>query len=141
MSVYQGSCFCGAIQVEATGEPFAMGYCHCDDCRAWSAGPVNGFTLWKRNEVVVKKGGDLLATFKKTEASHRQFCTNCGGHVMTDHPDGDFTDVYSAILPTLSFTPELHVHCDDSVLKILDGLPKYCNLPEDFGGTGETIPE
>lgn len=24
-----------------------MGYCHCESCRHWSAGPVNAFTLWK----------------------------------------------------------------------------------------------
>ena len=37
---------CGAVEVTATGEPAAMGYCHCESCRHWSAGPVNAFTLW-----------------------------------------------------------------------------------------------
>ena len=36
-----GSCFCGAVQLEAEGEPEAMGYCHCSSCRSWSGGPVN----------------------------------------------------------------------------------------------------
>jgi len=30
---YQGSCFCGAVQFTVTGEPAAMGYCHCSSCR------------------------------------------------------------------------------------------------------------
>jgi hypothetical protein len=25
---YKGSCFCGAVQLEVTGEPAGMGYCH-----------------------------------------------------------------------------------------------------------------
>ncbi|MCW8859619.1 MAG: GFA family protein, partial [Deltaproteobacteria bacterium] len=44
---YQGSCFCGAVEFTLTGQPEAMGYCHCDSCRHWSAGQVNAFTLWK----------------------------------------------------------------------------------------------
>jgi hypothetical protein len=46
MGDYKGTCFCGAVEVTATGEPAAMGYCHCASCRHWSAGPVNAFTLW-----------------------------------------------------------------------------------------------
>ncbi|HWD36542.1 MAG TPA: hypothetical protein VG840_10295, partial [Casimicrobiaceae bacterium] len=41
---HAGRCFCGAVQFTATGEPAAMGYCHCESCRHWSAGPVNAFT-------------------------------------------------------------------------------------------------
>ncbi len=138
---HQGSCFCGAVRVEVTGKPFAMGYCHCSDCRAWSAAPVNGFTLWKREDVAVKGETSYLATHKKTERSHRQFCTKCGGHVMTDHPGEGFTDVYAAILPTLAFLPDMHVHCGEAVLHIKDSLPKFKDLPSEFGGSGEEVPE
>ena len=51
--VHTGRCFCGAIEVEARGEPVAMGYCHCSSCRSWSASPVNAFTLWKPGAVRV----------------------------------------------------------------------------------------
>ncbi len=140
-SMHNGGCFCGAIQVRATGAPFAMGYCHCKDCRAWSAGPVNAFTLWKRDAVAVTQGAEFLATFKKTEASHRQYCTKCGGHVMTDHPGGDFTDVYAAVLPSLAFEPVLHVHYESTVLQMKDGLAKLKDVPAEIGGSGETLPE
>lgn len=42
-----GRCFCGEVQFEVSGQPAAMGYCHCGSCRLWSAGPVNAFTLWQ----------------------------------------------------------------------------------------------
>jgi hypothetical protein len=138
---HRGSCFCGAVQIEATGEPFAMGYCHCASCRHWSAGPVNAFTLWKRHEVTVTHGNDLLATYKKTENSHRQYCTKCGGHVATDHPGGDFIDVYAAILPSLRFKPIVHVNYGETVLRMADGLPKFKDFPEEFGGSGQRIAE
>ena len=46
-NTHKGACFCGAVQIEVSGEPAGMGYCHCRSCRSWSAAPVNAFTLWK----------------------------------------------------------------------------------------------
>ncbi|MFV2092551.1 MAG: GFA family protein, partial [Hyphomicrobiales bacterium] len=43
---HAGQCFCGAVEIEVSGAPEGMGYCHCSSCRSWSAGPVNAFTLW-----------------------------------------------------------------------------------------------
>lgn len=140
-AAHKGSCFCGSVHIAASGEPFAMGFCHCKDCRAWSAGPVNAFTLWKRDAVKVTKGADSLATFIKTDASHRKYCTKCGGHVMTDHPGAEFTDVYAAVLPTLEFKPGVHVNYESAVLRIKDGLPKLKDFPAEMGGSGETMPE
>ena len=138
---HKGNCFCGAVEVTATGAPFAMGYCHCEDCRHWSAGPVNAFTLWKRADVKVTAGEDSCATYQKTDASHRIYCSKCGGHVMTDHPGGDFTDVYAAILPSLKFEPGVHVNYENAVVRIPDGLPKLKDFPAEMGGSGETMEE
>ena len=80
---YQGECFCGAVKVEATGEPEGMGYCHCSSCRSWSGGPVNAFTLWKPESVRVTAGSEHVATYNKTPVSDRKYCAKCGGHLMT----------------------------------------------------------
>ena len=58
---------------------------------------------------------------------------------MSDHPGDDFVDVYAAILPTLKFAPTLHVHCKDAVLSVKDDLPRFADLPAEFGGSGETV--
>jgi hypothetical protein len=96
-STYNGSCFCGAVQFTVTGEPVAMGYCHCDSCRKWSAGPVNAFTLWKPEAVRVTRGAENIGTFNKTPKSYRKWCKTCGGHLFTEHPQWALTDVYSAV--------------------------------------------
>ena len=67
-----GSCFCGAVKLEATGSPEAMGYCHCSSCRSWSGGPVNAFSLWKPDSVRVTSGAEHVATFQKTPLSHHE---------------------------------------------------------------------
>ena len=138
---YKGQCFCGAVEIEVSGAPEGMGYCHCNSCRSWSAGPVNAFTLWKPEAVRVTKGADGVAMFQKTEASQRQYCRTCGGHIMTNHPPLGMVDVYAATLPTLNFGPALHVNYAETVLPIRDGLPKLRDFPAEFGGSGELIQE
>jgi hypothetical protein len=141
MSNYKGSCFCGAVEISIEGAPAAMGYCHCQSCRHWSAGPVNAFTLWKPDAVKIAKGESNLASWNKTEHSHRRWCKTCGGHVLTEHPGMGLTDVYAAVIEGLKFEPALHVHYGESVLPVRDGLPKQKDLPAEMGGSGVILPE
>jgi hypothetical protein len=138
---HSGSCFCGAVSLEVFGDPEGMGYCHCQSCRSWSGGPVNAFSLWKPEAVKITGGEDYVATFQKTEVSERKYCSKCGGHLMTNHPTFGVVDVFSATLPTLDFQPGLHINYTETVLPMQDGLPKFKDFPEAFGGSGETMAE
>jgi hypothetical protein len=138
---YQGSCFCGAVQFEVTGEPAAAGYCHCDSCRKWSAAPVNAFSLWQPDAVKVTRGADNIGTYNKTDRSYRKWCKTCGGHVFTQHPGFGLIDVYAAVIPDLPFDPHLHVFYEETALRIRDGLPKMADIPAELGGSGRTLPE
>lgn len=138
---YSGSCFCGAVKLKLSGTPAAMGYCHCDDCRHWSAGPVNAFTLWNPDNLTIVSGEEHIVTYNKTAGSSRKWCGKCGGHLMTDHPEMKLVDVYAAILPELPFEPALHVFYAEKVLGVKDGLPKMKDMPAEMGGSGETLPE
>jgi hypothetical protein len=138
---YPGSCFCGAVEFTATGEPAAMGFCHCESCRHWSAGPVNAFTLWNPDQVRVTRGAEHIGTYAKTPKSERSWCEKCGGHLFTRHPAWNLIDVYAATIPGLAFKPALHVHYQESVLPMRDGLPKMKDIPKEMGGSGETMAE
>jgi hypothetical protein len=138
---YTGGCFCGTVKIEVTGEPAAMGYCHCSSCRSWSAGPINAFTLWRPSSLQVVQGKDQIASHSKTKLSERSWCKNCGGHLFTAHAPWELVDVYAATIPDFPFTPAVHVHYQETVLRIRDGLPKLKDLPAEMGGTGEAVPE
>lgn len=140
-NIHTGTCFCGAVELAVTGEPVAMGYCHCDSCRAWSAGPVNAFTLWKPGAVKITKGAEHVAGFQKTEKSIRKWCKLCGGHLLTDHPAWGVVDVYAAVIPKLAFRPTVHVNYQEAVLPIKDGLPKQRDISAEMGGSGILLPE
>ena len=142
MTDYKGSCFCQSVKLEVKGDPVASVVCHCKICRQWSASPVNGATLWKPDDVKITAGKEHLNSFAKTEGHKRTWCTKCGGHVFTDHTDTyGFIDVYCSILEDFEFKPFAHINYASSILPIKDGLPKFKDFPEDFGGTGETMDE
>jgi hypothetical protein len=138
---YKGSCFCGAVEFTVSGEPVGMGYCHCESCRHWSAGPVNAFTLWKPEAVQVTRGADNIGTYNKTPRSYRKWCKTCGGHLFTDHPGMGLIDVYAAVIPDLAYSPGVHVHYQETVLRIMDGLPKLKDVPNELGGSGTSVDE
>ena len=118
-----------------------MGYCHCRSCRSWSGGPVNAFSLWKPENVRIRSGKEHVATHQKTPLSQRQYCTKCGGHLMTNHPPLKLIDVFAATIPTLAFAPGVHVNYAETVLPMRDGLPKMRDFPKELGGSGLTMPE
>lgn len=136
-----GACFCGTVQLEVTGEPVAMGYCHCGDCRHWSAGPINTFSLWPPEAVKVTAGAQAIGTYNKTERSYRKWCTQCGGHLFSEHPGMGLTDVYAPVLAGLHWQPQMHVFYAEKMVSVKDGLPKHRDIPAEMGGSGEMLPE
>ena len=138
---FKGSCFCGAVQITVSGEPAAMGYCHCESCRKWAAAPVNAFTLWKPEAVKVTRGAENIGTYNKTPKSFRKWCKTCGGHLFTEHPLWGVVDVYAATIPDYPYQPALHVNCQETKLRLKDGLPKMKDMPGEMGGSGITLPE
>jgi hypothetical protein len=114
MADHKARCFCGAVEFTVSGEPVAMGYCHCESCRHWSAGPVNAFSLWQPTAVQVTRGAEHIGTYNKTPVSFRKWCTLCGGHLFTEHPPLKLTDVYAAMIPGLKFQAGVHVNYEQT---------------------------
>lgn len=139
--MYAGRCFCGAVEFEVSGAPAAMGYCHCDDCTTWAAAPINSFSLWPPESLKVTKGEDNIGAYSKTEKSIHKFCKTCGGHVFSDHPRIGLVDIYPNVVPDLKHEPALHLFYANKTISVNDGLPKLKDMPADFGGSGETLPE
>ncbi len=136
MSTHTARCFCGAVEVELSGSPAAMGYCHCESCRRWSAGPINAFSLWPKDAVRIVKGEERLGSFSKNPTSIRQWCKRCGGHVLTDHPHWGLVDVYAAVIEDFDFKPGVHVNYQETALPMTDSITKMKDLPKEMGGSG-----
>ncbi len=148
LSGYSGRCFCGAVQFTLSGEPQVMAYCHCSSCRHWSAGPVSAFTLWTPDAIHITRGSENISAFDKnpgtdnnTVLSNRKWCRICGGHVYTEHPTMDMIDIPAVVLDDFTFEPAFHVHYQETVHRMKDGLPKFKDLPKEAAGSGDQLPD
>lgn len=83
----RGSCHCGKVTFEVTGEPSEALACNCSICSR------KGALLWAvpRDRLRVLSGDDALGTytFNKHNIRHR-FCSTCGIHPYSEGvgPDG-----------------------------------------------------
>jgi hypothetical protein len=105
-----------------------MGYCHCENCRRYSAAPVSAFTLWKKDNVSLTKGAEFLGRFKSSDISDRRYCTKCGSHIAV-HPTLGLVDVRIGALRNFPFKPTVHLNYEETVLPMRDGLPKLKDFP------------
>jgi hypothetical protein len=138
---YAGQCLCGAVTIEVMGDPEAAGYCHCKNCRSWSAGPVKRVHALEARGRQSAQGEDQIGEYRHSEQSHRQWCKVCGGHLLTLHPTWGLVDVYAATIASFPFRPGIHVNYESTVLPMKDGLPKLKDFPPELGGSGEAIAE
>jgi len=102
---------------------------------------VNAFTLWPTEAVQITEGEEHIGEYNANEQSYRQWCTVCGGHLLTRHPPWGLVDVYAATIPSFPFEPGIHVNYASTVLPMKDGLPKLKDFPAELGGSGESVPE
>jgi hypothetical protein len=58
---------------------------------------------------------------------------------MTNHSLLGLVDGFAATLPTLKFSPGVHINYTETVPRMRDGPPKFKDVPAEFGGSGELM--
>lgn len=69
-----GGCRCGAIRIEATGQPYRVGLCHCFDCRKQHGALFHASAIFPAAAVTVSGA--------PSEYLGRFFCGTCGSPVF-----------------------------------------------------------
>jgi hypothetical protein len=126
----QGSCLCGAVAFEATGEPLICRHCHCTRCRkARSAAhasnlvvPITGFCF--------TRGEDHLTTYKVPEALFftQVFCHTCGSPMpRIDTARGFVVIPMGGLDADPGVRPRNHIFVGSMApwFKITDALPQF----------------
>jgi hypothetical protein len=129
----EGGCYCGALRYVVDGEPMLKAQCHCRECQYITGGAPNMFMVMPGDAFRYTKGTAKQFTRKDIpNPVTREFCPECGTHVMTRPPRGvavvkvgtlDDPKVYGA--PTLAiFT------CDKQPFhQIPEGIPAFDKRP------------
>ncbi len=137
---HDGTCYCGALKVSLSEQPLAAGFCHCFSCRKWHSAPINAWAIWPTQKVAIN--GDVISA-DVDAGSQRLSCAKSGGAIGNGKPTLDMTVIYamSLIESDFIFEPTMHIWYSERVINVNDGLPKFADFPETFGGTGELMKE
>lgn len=107
-SELRGSCLCGAVKFEVSGEAKRFYHCHCSRCRkATGTGHASNLFL---QPATLKwlSGEEHIRSFKVPEAKRftNQFCAQCGSRLPRQPKDSDLVvipagslDVEAPMLP------------------------------------------
>ena len=135
-TTHEGRCFCGGTRLRVTGPAALQGFCHCTECREWSAGPITAYAIWPSEQVEILPGETGIVAYSRAGKAERLSCGRCGGAVATRIRGGAMTDVYPALLPDFGFEPAYHIFYAERMIDMADGLPKFLDMPETAGGSG-----
>ena len=75
-----GSCLCGKVSYEVSGNLGIFQYCHCSRCRKFTGSAFASNLLVLKEHFKWITGKDLVQCFEPKETKHfaTSFCRNCG---------------------------------------------------------------
>lgn len=129
-TILNGSCLCGAVKYEVTGEPKRFFHCHCSRCRK-ATGTGHASNLFVQPGMLKwLKGEEQIRAFKVPEAKRftNNFCGICGSRLPRQAKDTDTVMIPSGSLDDdAPIKPQARIFagsraswsCSD------DGLPVY----------------
>ena len=132
--VTAGSCLCGAVAYEATGEPIFMQSCHCMRCRR-ARGAAHGTNIFfKAAQFRWTRGEDLIAEYKLPEARFytAAFCSQCGAGVPKVSLERGVAVIPAGSLDTdPPMRPQRHIFTNykASWFEITDAIPQFPEGP------------
>jgi len=83
--MHHGSCLCGAVKFEVTGQLGAGEMCHCHQCRRWT-GHIYASTEVPRTALSIKDVS-RLKWYQSSDKVRRGFCADCGSSIFFDPID------------------------------------------------------
>jgi len=123
--MHKGSCLCGAVAFEVTGDLPAPDACHCSQCRK-SSGHYFVSTDVPRKAVTIQ-GGENVTWYRSSEKVRRGFCRICGSSLFWDPLERDWTGIaMGAFDPPTGTKIRIHIHVasKSDYYDITDDLPQ-----------------
>ena len=128
-----GSCQCGAVTFEITGDFQGFFLCHCKRCRkdTGSAHAANLFASAAR--LTWLSGDDNIATYTVPETRHaKSFCKTCGAALPRLQADGSLIVPAGSLDTPAPMPPDAHIFMADRADwdEDLGAITRFDHLPQ-----------
>jgi hypothetical protein len=111
-TVHSGSCLCGAVGYEVTGNLRNAVGCHCGQCRK-TTGHYLAATA-ARHDAFRLTRDEGLAWYRSSDTAKRGFCRICGSTLFWQGDGRDYIAIAAGSLdPPTGIRLEGHIFCDD----------------------------
>jgi hypothetical protein len=123
---YTGGCLCGGTRYVLKSAPFALGDCHCIDCRRSAGAPYVTWGSVPRADLHVTEGEPHKVPYA---GRIRGFAACCGTHLFFEETeDSDTVDVTIASLDEPApFAPQKAIWLEDKLpwITLDNSLPQF----------------
>jgi hypothetical protein len=85
-------CHCGGVEIEAAFPSRFCAHCYCWSCRTTHAAGVVTWIGFKRAQVRIVKGAELVRDYESSKGTRRKFCTSCGTRLAFESQHGNWAD-------------------------------------------------
>jgi hypothetical protein len=131
-----GGCLCGAVRYEATGKPYNVTHCHCEDCRRSSSAAFVTWASFRRSDFRFTQGEPRVVSWA---GRLRSFCGACGTPLtfMTTPQAGEVDVTVCSFDHPESVSPTDHTWVEDRLpwVRQADDLPEYQRARSNHGAT------
>jgi hypothetical protein len=79
-----GSCLCGGVRYEVTGELGPVALCHCGMCRKASGTAFASNASVAREAFRIVRGSELIQRYESSPGHWRCFCRICGSPLFAE---------------------------------------------------------
>ena len=130
----KGSCLCGSVQYEVTGEAQRFYHCHCSRCRkSTGTGHASNLLITPHRSITWLQGEGLLSRYKVPEAERffNCFCQHCGSPMPRVVPELDGVLISAGSLDSDSPLPvQARIFWDSRAdWSCADDLPVFAEYP------------
>ncbi len=122
---HTGSCLCGTVKFQVTGELPSPDACHCSKCRKVSGHYFASLDVPK--SALTVSGSDKLSWYQSSEKVKRGFCSVCGSSLFWEPIFRDWTAIAMGAFegPTnVKLGKHIFVADKGDYYEIGDGLPQ-----------------
>jgi len=132
----EGSCNCGGVRFEVSGDIHSLYQCHCKLCQRQSGSTSNTATIVQKSTFSWVSGTELISTWKKDTGFTAHFCSRCGSPVPNQLREMDYYWIPMGLVEECDAKVVTHLCCDSMASwdATISGGEQYNDMPSELEG-------